>query len=446
MDADPTLSVPDVTEFAALAINQAFPDLIWVEGEICNLNRSARGHVYFSLIEPGADRRSPPTQLSLTLFEWNRQKVNLQIRRSGGNIRVEDGVRVRIRGNLELYQPRGQLQLKMVAIDPAYTLGTLAADRARLMATLAEEGLLGANPSLGVPPLPVNIGLVTSLGSAAHADFVHEIELSAIGFRLLTVDARVQGVDAPASLALAVRAAVQARAELICVVRGGGARTDLSAFDHEMTARAIATCPVPVWVGVGHEIDRTVADEVAHSTFKTPTACAAHLVRTVQDDIAAAEATYSMIGEQARRQMDRHSQRVDRAARSVAFSTRAGIERGSHRLGVATARIGAACERRLDVASRRLDSATSTLTSAAARSLRTADRDLDSLAARARALDPARIMERGWSITRNADGTVIRSIDDLAPGNHIVTQLVDGRAHSTVSTVDANEVEDVEQQ
>lgn len=445
MDADLTLSVPEVTEFAALAINQAFPELIWVEGEICNLNRSARGHVYFSLIEPGADRRSPPTQLAVTLFEWNRQKVNLQIRRSGGNIRVEDGVRVRIRGSLELYQPRGQLQLKMVAIDPAYTLGTLAADRARLMAALAEEGLLGANQSLGVPPLPVDIGLITSLGSAAHADFVHEIELSAIGFRLLAVDARVQGVDAPESVAIAMRAAVRAGAELICVVRGGGARTDLAAFDHEVTARAIAACPVPVWVGVGHEIDRTVADEVAHSTFKTPTACAAHLVTKVRDDIAAAEATYSMIGEQARRQLDRHSQRVERAARSAAFATRAGIERGSHRLEVATARIGSACERRLDVASRRLDNAVSTWTSAAPRSLRAADRELDSLAARARALDPVRIMERGWSITRSDDGTVIRSIDDLATGNHIVTDLVDGRAHSTVSAVEVEEVDEVEQ-
>lgn len=439
MDPDVTLSVPEVTEFAALAVEQAFPGLLWVEGEICNLNRSAKGHVYFSLIEPGADRRSPPTQLPVTLLEWNRQKVNLQIRRSGGNIRVEDGVRVRIRGSLELYRPRGQLQLRMIAIDPAYTLGTLAMDRARLMAALAAEGLLDANAALPVPRLPLRVALVTSLGSAAHADFVHEIETSTIGFRLLCVDTRVQGLDAPPSVATAIRVAVTTGAELICVVRGGGARTDLAAFDHETVARAIASCPVPVWVGVGHEVDRTVADEVAHSSFKTPTACAAKLVEAVRADIDAAEAAFTRVRVLAAEQVLRQNRALGRAGHAVALATRRGLERGSRHLEVAAARLGVIGVERLDGAALRLDHRTSAVTAAGSRILRTAERDIGALEARVRALDPARIMERGWSLTRTGDGTIVRSVRDVLAGDEIVTQLVDGRVRGTVHDVEASQ-------
>ena len=227
-----TWSVPEVNEWLTTTIAQAFPDDVWVEGEICNLSRSARGHVYFTLIEPGDDRRSASSSLSVTLFDWYRQKVNLALRRAGGAVRMEDGVRVRIRGHLELYAAKGQVQLRMIAIDPAFTLGDLAVQREKILAALAADGLLDANARIAVIDLPLRVGLVTSLGSAAHADFVHELDASGIGFELI--------------------------------------------------ARAIAASPIPVWTGIGHEIDRTVADEVAHTAFKTPTACAGALVERVR--------------------------------------------------------------------------------------------------------------------------------------------------------------------
>lgn len=436
MEPDLTFSVPEVAALAADAVSAAFPDLIWVEGEVCNLNRSARGHVYFSLVEPGSDRRSPDSQLAVTLFEWNRQKVNLQIKRSGGNIRVEDGVKVRIRGSLELYRPRGQLQLKMIAIDPAYTLGSLAAERARLLARLAEEGLLDANAALRMPGLPLRVGLVTSAGSAAHADFLHEISAAAIGFHVLVADARVQGVDAPETIAAAIRATVAAGVEVVCVVRGGGARTDLAAFDHELIARAIAACPVPVWVGVGHEIDRTVADDVAHSSLKTPTACAAQLVATARAGIDAVESSYREIVDGARMRIDAERAALGRAAHAVVVLTRGGIERGRHHAVLAAARVGAAATRHIDDADRHLERASASVRTAAPRRVRSAERELDAMAAQVRALDPARIMERGWSVTRRSDGTLVRSADDLAAGDVIVTRFVDGRATSTVSAVE----------
>ncbi len=449
-----TWSVSQVNEWATLAIAQAFPDDLWIEGEICNLSRSARGHVYFNLIEAGEDRRSPTTSLSVTLFDWNRQKVNLHLRRAGGAVRMEDGVRVRIRGRIELYAAKAQVQFRMIAIDPAFTLGDLAAGRERILAALAAEGLLEANARLPRPVLPLRVGLVTSLGSAAHGDFLHEIELSGIGFDLVTVDARVQGVEADITVAAAIAELHRHGVALIALVRGGGARTDLAAFDSEVIARAIATSPLPVWSGIGHEVDRTIADEVCHRALKTPTACAAALIETVRADIASAEDAWAGIARRVVRRLDTAVVELDRTAQLTAAVTRTQLDQQAHRLerhgdrvrshaGRVTDRADAALDRAArsiaPTARRHLDRAHGALgqqghrlRAATPRQLERASRDVGGVEAQVRAYDPARTLARGWSLTRRADGSVLRSIGDARPGERIVTTVTDGTVHSTI--------------
>ena len=451
---DVTWTVAQVNEWAAVSVESAFGGMIWVEGEICNLNRSSKGHVYFTLIEPGEDRRSPSTQLPVTLFEWNKQKVNLQIRRSGGGIRVEDGVRVRLRGTIGLYRQRSQLQLNMVAIDPAYTLGTLAAERDALLAALASEGLLGANGLLPVPIAPLRIALVTSIGSAAHADFVHELEVSGFGFTILQVDTRVQGVDAEQMVVTAIEAATAADVDLVCIVRGGGARTDLAAFDSPSIARAVAACPSPVWVGIGHEIDRTVTDEVAHRSFKTPTACAAALVHAVSEARDTAEHQFASIVLLARARIEADSTELDLVATHAASATRSGLARGRHRLDLAATRVAATGVQRLrdaatqldtaggrlardarrgtEDAAHRIDVAADEIRALVPRHLTAAERFVDAAAAQARAYDPDRALARGWSITRRADGSLLRAASDARPGEQLTTQVADGSVTSTI--------------
>ncbi len=196
---------------------------------------------------------------------------------------MNDGIRVRIGGRLATYPARSSVQLVMDRIDPAFTLGLLGQERVRLLAALEEEGLLRRNGAVALPLVPLHVGLVTSTGSAAHADALHELESSGVGFRVSTFDARTQGADAPSSVVAALRTAAAYRVDVVLLVRGGGAATDLVAFDHEDVARAIAACPVAVFTGIGHETDRSVADEVAHTAHKTPTAAAGAVVRTVHD-------------------------------------------------------------------------------------------------------------------------------------------------------------------
>ncbi len=431
-DPSHTWSVPELHGRLEDALSNAIPHSVWVEGEITNLSRASNGHVYFTLVEPGEDHRSPGHALSVTLFRWQKEKVNLQLKRAGGAVKMDDGVRVRVRGDLELYGRRMQVQLKMFAIDPAFTLGDLAARRQALLARLDAEGLLGANRRLALGPLPLRVGLVTSAGSAAHADFLHELEVSGLGFDVLCVDARVQGVESEATVAAAISTLQHHRVDVIALVRGGGARTDLAAFDSEVIARSIAASGVVVWSGIGHETDRSVADEVVHTAWKTPTACAAALVEAVRLARDRAEGSWERVLDLAAAQLETHAARHDRRARSIASSCRVGLDRAASDMAHRRARVVRDASQLLRSADARLERARGHLGPSALRRLDAAADRVELLAAQVRAEDPARLLERGWSITHRADGTVLRSTVDALPGEHLVTTIVDGTVHSTV--------------
>ena len=179
-------------------MSRAFPDEIWVQGEIRDLSRASSGHVYFTLVDTEPEE-SPAAVLPVTLFESDKAVVNRILSRSGA-VRMTDGVEVRIRGRLSHYAARGTVQLRMTWIDTDFTLGRLAAERARLIASLTNRGLLERNRSLPIPLVPLRIGLVTSVGSAAHADFVDELERSGFAWKVRLFDARVQGADAVADV------------------------------------------------------------------------------------------------------------------------------------------------------------------------------------------------------------------------------------------------------
>ena len=429
-----TWTIPELTDWVNAVISQTLGGDIWVEGEITNIQRSSSGHVYFTLIEAGADTGSAPHTLAVTLFKWHRQYVNNHLKRSGGSVRMDNGVRVRIKGAVEIYGPRSQLQLKMTGIDPAFTLGTIMAERDLLLRTLATEGLLDADRLRSIPSIPERVVLITSLGSAAHADFCHEIERGGIGFDLTTIDTRVQGADAAAMLCRALLLAAATRPDLIAIVRGGGATTDLAAFDHELVARAIATCGVAVWCGIGHETDRTVTDSVAHSAFKTPTACAAAVVEHARGGIDEMEERWSQICDAAADRLDGAERRVNRAGTRAATLTRDRFEMASSRLRLSTHRLFQDCHHHLARAEARLDGAGRVVATAPPRHLTDAERRIDAMAATVRAYDPANVVARGYSITRTVTGDLARA-DDLTPGDELVTVLSDGIVSSTVLAI-----------
>ena len=408
-----TWSVGDLCAAIRDTFSAVFPEEIWLEGEIVGLNVASSGHVYFDVIEPDSEG-SRVDKMSVALWKGRRQGVESVLARAEAGPLV-DGIRVRIRGELSFYAPQGRVQLLMTAIDPHHTLGQLAVDRERVLKSLSVAGLLDANSALKVPLVPLHVGLITSDGSAAYNDFVNEISLSPYPFRISLVHSAVQGAEAESGLIAAIETLGDVDVDVIAVVRGGGARTDLMAFDLESVAIAVANSTRPVLSGIGHEIDRSVVDEVAHTAFKTPTACAAALVQTV----AAFDQNLDL---SARRIVNLAVTSHDRASEAISYSVRA---------------IGDRARRTLDIREERLAALSSRLSDLGLMSIGRNSQRLDRISDLLRALHPDRILARGFSITRDRDGEIVRGQVPL--GSTLVNETADSLITSTVTGSETRE-------
>jgi exodeoxyribonuclease VII large subunit len=431
---DQTLTVSELGTIVRAALEAAMPYGVWVEGEISGISRSRNGHVYFDLIEPDEVAGAAPlATVPVVLFRDNRDRVNRLLKRHGDPIRMSDGVRIRIQGTVDYYPPQGRIQLRMSAIDPTYTLGQLAAERDALMAALSADGLLRANARPRIPDVPMRVGIVTSIGSAAHADIITVFERSELSFTLVEVDTPVQGQGAEASVAAAIRAAGAADVDVILVARGGGSKTDLATFDHELVARAIAAATVPVITGLGHDIDRSVADEVAHTATTTPTAAAQLVVARANEWLGRLAEHERAVVSGGRRAIERAEHRVAMARSGISTASMAALDHAEERLGHDSERLTRSARRADTRARAQLDLAVARIDVARRHALRRAEDRVELVEARVRAIDPAIALARGWSITRTRDGRVVKSIDDLAPGTEITTRVADGTATSTIT-------------
>jgi exodeoxyribonuclease VII large subunit len=318
---------------------------------------------------------------------------------------------------------------------------------------LEQRGLLVKNRSLPLALVPLHVGLITSRGSAAEADFVDELRRSGYAWRIASVDARVQGRDAAADVVAALRILVAEGVDAIALIRGGGAQTDLAAFDDEAIAVAVAQAPVPVLTGIGHEIDMSVADLVARS-HKTPTACAAALVGRVRDYLqslermaVAVERTAQLRLATMRGDLSTATERLDRLARAAGRRSREKLDA----LTIRTIRAGDGRLRResdlveqiekrvsrtgtigLEAVSGALDRMTVALEAAADRGLISARNHLAELEHRVDMSDPDRLLARGWSITRSDGGAVITDPRAVEPGSRLRTTVAGGELASVV--------------
>jgi exodeoxyribonuclease VII large subunit len=423
----PTFTVGELTGAINGVLRRGFGDGVWVRGEIQGW--SERGpHAYFQLVE---ETDGGKAVLNVSFFANVRAKLRPLLAKH--RLRLGDGMKVRIFGHLDVFAPTGRLGLKMSGLDPRFTLGDLALARDEVVRRLVASGLIDANRRHRLPPVPLRIGVVTSVGSAAWHDFHDELARSGFGFHLTVVDTRVQGEWAVSMVAAAITTlARRDDLDAIAVIRGGGARNELAVFDAEPIALAIATAPVPVLTGLGHEVDRSVADEVAHTAHKTPTACAASLVTEVARALQVAEQAWAATVAVAQRSTSEADGRVRRATERLSSLTRSSADRAAQTLGHRVERLHAVAPRQLAHAEREVGRLTGQLRERPARSVDALERALDGLAVRAAMLDPAVQLARGWSITRRADGSVVRSIDDVSPGGTLVTTLADGAVTSTV--------------
>ena len=195
---------------------------------------------------------------------------------------MKDDIEVKFLCRVDFYPPHGAVRLVVESIDPIYTLGKIAQEKQKLIAQLKEKGVLEKNKTVPLSRVPLRVGLITSFDSAAYNDFISELELSCYAFKVFSRNALMQGKAAEKDVCAALRdLARMDDLDVIVITRGGGSIADLSCFDSRAIAEQIAASSIPVFSGIGHEINITVTDLAAHTYQKTPTAIARFLVEKV---------------------------------------------------------------------------------------------------------------------------------------------------------------------
>ena len=402
-----SLSVGDFIRQVNQTVKNRFGRGVWLHGEIQEMKTP--NHVYFTLVDQDGDKKAV-----LSASIWQTVYASMRVTLANSGLQLADGLKVRVFGEPDLYPGNGRFSIKISKIDPRFTLGDLIAQREEIVRQLKLKGLYDANRKVETSLVPLRVGIVTSIGSAAHADVLKTFKDSQIGFTIFVHDARVQGEDAIKSVVAALKN-LDARKDLdvLMLVRGGGSKNDLMAFDSAQIATAIANCRLPVLTGIGHEIDLSVADEVANQSHKTPTACATAVIEQVREFVDATEEAWAGVATFAMRELEASSSQLTERANRISSKVLDALAGASKRLAMTAQRIK---HRPAEI-------------------LRLEKSSLDALADRLRLLDPVNTMARGWSITRNALGGVVQDATKLKAGDKLVTTFANGSATSTVQEI-----------
>jgi exodeoxyribonuclease VII large subunit len=368
-----------------LEANELFSDL-WVVGEVSGYTRSQAGHRYLALRDANASLRT-------VLF-----------RDTMPGLQLKDGDRVLAHGRLSIYVPRGELQFVCDFVRPE-GVGIIAAKTDELKARLEGEGLFAPERKRPLPRFPRTIGVVTSPAGAALQDIRNVLGRRWPLATLLVAPASVQGPEAPAEIATALRAlGREPGVDVIIVARGGGARETLEAFNTEAVARAVFASPVPVVSGVGHEIDTTICDLVADVRAPTPSAAAERAAPDIGELHRAIALVERAAASAAREQLGRAAARVDATIRRV--------ERGRPDLAARRREL----ERLLIGMGQRLESRVAA-----------GQGGLDGLARRIDALNPAATLRRGYAIVQQArTRRVVTSVRRVRAGDRLAIAVSDG--------------------
>ncbi len=429
---DEALSVGEFYDRVRYALRAEFPRDLWVTGEIRKVT-VRNGNRYLELADRHSSDRAGAATLDVACWARDWPLIGAELQAVG--LELAAGLVVRIRGRVQVWEGGSKLRFAMTDLDVASLLGGIAAARRRLITHLDKEGLLLANRRLPLSPVPLRIGLVTSPGSDAYRDFTGRLEVSGFKFVVRFEPSLVQGPDAPIQIGNAIRRLHRFSPDLIVVVRGGGAKGDLAAFDREEVARAIATSRVQVWTGIGHTGDQSVADEVAARALITPTACGEAIVTVVADYLAALSSRAAQVSSRGSACLEQAARFVSGSRAQLAAAARRELDEAHSNLLVARGRAVRSAVVTVERQQSGLSRRAARLQSAAERLMTSAEHLLSGQQARLDAFDPIQQLARGWSMTRTSDGRVLRSVLEAPVGSSIVTVLADGRLVSVVGQV-----------
>jgi len=394
---DHTFSVSELNNQIKQILEMEFSHL-WLEGEISNFKHHSSGHMYFSLKDAESEIRA---------VMWRGLNQSLRFR-------PEDGMQILMQGDVSVYTPRGQYQIIVNQMQPAGA-GALQVAFEQLKAKLQEEGLFAAERKRPLPAYHTTVGVVTSSTGAAFRDILNVLERRAPYVRVILAPARVQGEGAAGEIVEGIRRLNRLEnIDLIIIGRGGGSLEDLWPFNEEIVARAVVASERPVISAVGHEVDFSISDFCADYRAPTPSAAAEVVARDTRELMAELQGTAQLLQDRLHSRIDRFKAQLRTLENHYAFKIPA---------------------QKLATITQQVDDLCSTLERKIMQQLKEESQQLTNLEQQLRLLHPEHILERGYSVTRDEDGNVLKSPKTLKPGQKIMTQYHRGSTVSEVKSI-----------
>lgn len=406
-----SLSLLELNALVRRSLEQCLPDEYWIQAELSDVRSNTTGHCYLEFVQK--DSRSNNLVAKARGMIWSNiyRLLKPYFEETTGQL-FTSGIKVLVKVTVQFHELYGY-SLTVLDIDPAYTLGDMARRRREILLQLEEEGVLTLNKELEMPLLPQRIAVISSATAAGYGDFCHQLQHNPGGFFFYTelFPALMQGNQVEESV-LAALDRINDRIhefDVVVIIRGGGATSDLSGFDTYLLAAACAQFPLPIITGIGHERDDTVLDSVAHTRVKTPT--------------AAAELLIHRITESAER-LEELSARLQQGAYSL-------LEQEWRRLEMIHSRIASLVHRKLTDARFTLLTVQKDLSQGVQALLSRHHHRLELLQQRVADASPDKLLSRGYSITLK-DGKAVTDAASLLPGDQLVTRLAKGSFTSEV--------------
>lgn len=406
-----TLSLYELAHLIRLTLREGLPDSYWVQAELSEVRKAYNGHCYVELVQKAERGNALVAKARGTIWANVYKMLKPYFEQATGQT-FTAGIKVLLQVSVEYHEQYG-LSLTVHDIDPTYTLGDMARRRREIIQQLEEEGVLTLNKELTMPSVPQRIAVISAAGAAGYGDFCDQLMGNPYGLvfypRLFPAVMQGDRVEETVIAALDVIAAERDRWDVVVIIRGGGATSDLSGFDTYALAANCAQFPLPIITGIGHERDDTVIDMVAHTRVKTPTAAAEYLVATLLDAATMLDELVAALATGVTNRMHREERRVELIAQRLPTLCSLACANGTFRIEQLEARMHMALLRTLVEQKHRLALIEKVVEGAS----------------------PMLILQRGYSITR-CEGRVVCDASALVAGSVLTTTLADGEVTSVV--------------
>lgn len=426
------LTLYELNEIVSETLQTVMPDEYWVEAELSEV-REVRGHCYMELVQKDEQTNTPIAKASAKCWKnkWMLMRPYFE-RMTGQSLRA--GMKVLLKVYANFHEAYGFSWI-ITDIDPVYTMGDMARKRQEIIAQLKTEGVFDLQKELTLPLFAQRVAVVSSEQAAGYGDFLRQLQDNDAGlyFDVQLFPAVMQGEKVEQSVINALNQINDQvdKFDVVVIIRGGGATSDLSGFDTILLAENVANFPLPIITGIGHDRDESVLDMISFQRVKTPTAAAAYLVEHLRNTWHRIDDAEQEIIQTVRHAMELEKNRFDLLTSKIPFLfSRVKLQQLTH-LQQCQQRLTTSARLHVHQAQQHIEVHSARLSPTVQRLLLDARHHLDLLEQRCSLLDPQLLLKRGYSITLH-QGRAVRNAHQLKAGDEIETRVENGIIKSTV--------------